>query len=151
MLAALVLWSLGSATARVVSSFHHTRTKHTAVPQNVLWLPLGDSITFGCTGPTIQDCHSDSAGYRIPLALALSQSPLGSPDLVGFNITTMGTDSTGPSYVPSAWTHHCGFPGWTALRCHASRQSVHVNHDELTSKARGNRVDPACTRAAGCP
>ena len=23
--------------------------------QNVLWLPLGDSITFGCTGPTIQE------------------------------------------------------------------------------------------------
>ena len=70
-------------------------------------------MTFGCTGPTIQDCHSDSAGYRIPLALALSQAPLGSPDLLGFNVTTMGTDTTGPSYVPSAWTHHCGFPGWT--------------------------------------
>jgi hypothetical protein len=30
--------------------------------KNVLWLPLGDSITWGCTGPTIQDCHGYKAG-----------------------------------------------------------------------------------------
>ena len=36
-------------------------------------MPLGDSITWGCNGPTIQDCHADSASYRVPLALALSQ------------------------------------------------------------------------------
>ena len=111
MLTTLLLSSLVTAAS---SSFHHKPHKFSSsTPQNVLWLPLGDSITFGCTGPTIQDCHSDSAGYRIPLALALSQAPLGAPDLTGFNITTMGTATTGPSYVPSAWTHHCGFPGWT--------------------------------------
>jgi len=81
--------------------------------QNVLWLPLGDSITFGCTGPTIQDCHHDGGGYRVPLAFALSQPALGDPSNAGFNITTMGTDQTGPSYVPSSWLRHCGFPGWT--------------------------------------
>lgn len=81
--------------------------------QNVLWLPLGDSITFGCTGPTIQDCHPDCGGYRVPLAFALSQPPLGNASLVGFNVTTMGTDTTGPSYVPAQWLKHCGFPGWT--------------------------------------
>ena len=81
--------------------------------QNVLWLPLGDSITFGCTGPTIQDCHTDCGGYRVPLAFALSQPALGDPTNAGFNITTMGTGRTGPSFVPSQWTHHCGFPGWT--------------------------------------
>ena len=37
---------------------------------NVLWLPLGDSITWGCTGPTIEDCHGfqngtvGGSGYR---------------------------------------------------------------------------------------
>lgn len=82
-----------------------------AAPQDVLWLPLGDSITFGCTGPTIQDCHSTGGGYRVPLAFALSQPPLGDPTLEGFNISTMGTESTGPSFIPAQWTKHCGFPG----------------------------------------
>jgi lysophospholipase L1-like esterase len=84
--------------------------------QNVLWLPLGDSITFGCTGPAIEDCHSESGGYRVPLAFALSQPALGDPNdpkNVGFNVTTMGTAQTGPYYVPAQWTRHCGFPGWT--------------------------------------
>lgn len=83
-----------------------------APPKNVLWLPLGDSITFGCTGPTIQDCHSDSGGYRVPLAYALSQAPLGSPAGVGFNVSTMGTQTTGPAYVPRQWLNHEGHPGW---------------------------------------
>jgi hypothetical protein len=82
-------------------------------PQNVLWLPLGDSITFGCTGPTIQDCHADGGGYRVPLAFALTQPALGDPANEGFNISTMGTDTTGPPYVPAQWLKHCGFPGWT--------------------------------------
>mmetsp|Transcript_31162 Transcript_31162/g.81716 ORF Transcript_31162/g.81716 Transcript_31162/m.81716 type:complete len:261 (+) Transcript_31162:92-874(+) len=85
---------------------------HAPAPRNVLWLPLGDSITWGCTGPTIKDCHSDSAGYRIPLALALSQHPLGSPANVGFNLSTMGTLTTGPPYVPKQWLAHEGHPGW---------------------------------------
>ena len=81
-------------------------------PKHVLWLPLGDSITWGCNGPTIQDCHADSGSYRVPLALALTQHPLGSPDNVGFNISTMGTLTTGPPYVPAAWLKHEGHPGW---------------------------------------
>ena len=81
-------------------------------PKPVLWLPLGDSITWGCNGPTIQDCHADSGSYRVPLALALTQHPLGSPDNVGFNISTMGTLTTGPPYVPAAWLKHEGHPGW---------------------------------------
>lgn len=85
-----------------------------AAPQNILWLPLGDSITWGCTGPTIQDCHDFCGGYRIPLALALSQPPLGAPTNEGFNVTTMGTASTGPACVPAQWHRHCGFPGWTS-------------------------------------
>ena len=81
--------------------------------QNVLWLPLGDSITFGCTGPTIQDCHAFGGGYRVPLAFALTQPALGDPANAGFNVTTMGTATTGPDYVPAQWLRHCGFPGWT--------------------------------------
>lgn len=84
----------------------------TGVAPNVLWLPLGDSITWGCTGPTIQDCHSDSGGYRVPLAFALSQAPLGPPSQPGMNLTTMGTLSTGPPTVPSQWQRHEGHPGW---------------------------------------
>ena len=72
-----------------------------------------DSITFGCTGPTIQVCHSSSGGYRVPLAFALSQAPLGAPSNEGFNVTTMGTATTGPAYAPAQWLKHCGFPGWT--------------------------------------
>ena len=87
-----------------------------AGPANVLWLPLGDSITFGCTGPTAQDCHQEAGSYRVPLAFALSQPPLdpktGPPSGIGFNITTMGTLFTGPSYVPQQWLRHEGHPGW---------------------------------------
>eukprot|EP01047_Picozoa_sp_COSAG01_P046656 COSAG01_NODE_4398_length_5066_cov_52.758204_1_plen_140_part_10 len=81
--------------------------------KDVLWLPLGDSITWGCNSPTIQDCHDDSASYRVPLALALSQHPLGPSSGTGFNISTMGTLETGPPYVPRQWLKHEGHPGWT--------------------------------------
>ena len=73
-----------------------------AAPRNILWLPLGDSITWGCNGPTIQDCHSDTGGYRVPLAMALTQHPLGPPTNVGFNVTTMGTLETGPPCVQTS-------------------------------------------------
>lgn len=81
-------------------------------PRDVLWLPLGDSITWGCNGPTIQDCHADSGSYRVPLALALTQHPLGDPAKVGLNISTCGTLETGPPYVPRQWLRHEGHPGW---------------------------------------
>jgi lysophospholipase L1-like esterase len=107
----LIVFAAAHATPYTPDS--RTRAGSRAAAQNVLWLPLGDSITFGCTGPTIQDCHEDCAGYRIPLALALSQPALGNAGNTGFNVTTMGTDSTGPSTVPPQWLRHCGFPGWT--------------------------------------
>lgn len=79
-----------------------------AVDKPLLWLPLGDSITWGCGtdspphGP--DSCVDDAGGYRIPLAWALSQA--------GYNVTTMGTLRTGPSYVPRQWLHHEGHDGW---------------------------------------
>jgi len=76
--------------------------------RNKLWLPLGDSITWGCgtdalpgSGPV---CVDDAGGYRVPLALSLTQR--------GFNVTTMGTLSTGPAEIPKQWTQHEGHPGW---------------------------------------
>lgn len=107
------LWTRSQPLRRLAAMRSFTLLAVVSATQNVLWLPLGDSITFGCTGPTIQDCHPDCGGYRVPLAFALSQPALGDPTNAGFNITTMGTDRTGPSFVPSQWTRHCGFPGWT--------------------------------------
>ena len=84
----------------------------TALPSPHFKLTLSAPPPAGCDGPTIEDCHSDSAGYRVPLALALSQHPLGMPSSAGFNITTMGTLETGPPYVPRQWLKHEGHPGW---------------------------------------
>jgi len=92
-----------------------------AATKNVLWLPLGDSITFGCMGPTIQDCHGygkngvGSAGYRVPLALALSEPACGGCGAAGggYNVSTMGTLSQGPLLTPVQWHRHEGHPGWT--------------------------------------
>jgi len=83
-----------------------------AAPVNVLWLPIGDSITWGCNGPSLGDCHNDSAGYRVPLALALTQHPLGPSNCMGFNVRTMGTLMTGPPYVPQDWLRHEGHPAY---------------------------------------
>lgn len=76
--------------------------------KDILWLPLGDSITFGCgtdaapRGRVV--CQADNGGYRVPLAWALTQA--------GYNVSTMGTLTTGPAYVPAAWLRHEGHPGW---------------------------------------
>lgn len=81
----------------------------TPVPlRQMLWLPLGDSITWGCgtdavpRGPV--KCPADDGGYRIPLAWALSQA--------GWNVSTMGLLSAGPDYAPAQWKRHEGHPGW---------------------------------------
>eukprot|EP01052_Picozoa_sp_SAG31_P053376 SAG31_NODE_13654_length_855_cov_1.018519_1_plen_150_part_01 len=79
-----------------------------APPGNVLWLPLGDSITWGCGTDAPPrggaGCVKDAGGYRVPLAWALSQR--------GYNVSTMGTLTTGPRYVPTQWIRHQGHPGW---------------------------------------
>jgi hypothetical protein len=62
--------------------------------------------------PPLQEGGS---GYRIPLALALSEPPCGGCPMPGggWNISTMGTLTTGPSYTPVQWHKHEGHPGWT--------------------------------------
>ena len=73
-----------------------------ASSQDLLWLPLGDSITYGCGTDAVPrggaTCAADAGGYRVPLAWSLSQQ--------GYNVSTMGTIHTGPAYVPAQWTAH---------------------------------------------
>jgi len=78
----------------------------------ILWLPLGDSITLGCGSlekPRDRDyahCSPFAAGYRVPLAYALTQQ--------GFDVSTMGTQTNGPAaWVSPQWLHHEGHPGLT--------------------------------------
>jgi lysophospholipase L1-like esterase len=74
-------------------------------------LPLGDSITKGCgsdAGPAnswTAVCGDDSGGYRAPLWAALSAA--------GFNVTMVGTQTSGPAWLPAAGQSHEGHPGWT--------------------------------------
>ena len=89
---------------------------------HITWLPLGDSITWGCgngvlphydppgcraTRAHLNDCgcEMDAGSYRIPVAQALEQ----------WNITTttVGSLTAGPASSPMAWRHHEGHPGWT--------------------------------------
>ena len=70
-----------------------------STPSPLLWLPLGDSITWGC-GTDAKPrgragCVADAGGYRVPLAWSLSQA--------GYNVSTMGTLKTGPVFI-SAYT-----------------------------------------------
>ena len=65
-------------------------------------------ITWGCGTDAkpraAAGCVKDAGGYRVPLAWALSQA--------GYNVSTMGTLTTGPSYVIDQWKRHEGHPGW---------------------------------------
>ena len=57
-----------------------------ATAADILWLPLGDSITWGCGTDGAPRgsaaCAKDAGGYRVPLAWALSQQGHNVP---GFN------------------------------------------------------------------
>ena len=79
-----------------------------AVLRNILWLPLGDSITWGCGTDAVprgaDKCWADAGGYRVPLAWSLSQA--------GYNVSTMGLLHAGPEYVPAQWLRHEGHDEW---------------------------------------
>lgn len=89
---------------------------------HIRWLPLGDSITWGCGNGILPHvappgcratrshlnlcgCERDAGSYRIPTAQALEQ----------WNITTttVGSLTSGPDSSPATWQHHEGHPGWT--------------------------------------
>ena len=83
------------------------------------WLPLGDSITWGCGNgilPHVPNggCERDAGSYRIPTAQALEQ----------WNITveTVGSATAGPASAPDAWKQHEGHPGWTSIQIEAISQ-----------------------------
>lgn len=81
-----------------------------AASQGLTILPLGDSITKGCgsdAGPSnnwTAVCGPDSGGYRAPLWASLTAA--------GFNVTFVGTQSSGPAWLPATGQHHEGHPGW---------------------------------------
>jgi len=98
----------------------------------LLWLPLGDSITLGCGSlekprdSTYAHCSPFAAGYRVPLAYALTQQ--------GFDVSTMGTLTNGPaSWVSPQWLHHEGHPGLTIANVldggHLNKSFAHPSAD----------------------
>ena len=103
-----VLFGVVGAAAVDLTTLLNPMPTIQAAPKDLLWLPLGDSITWGCGTDASPrggaGCVGDAGGYRVPLAWSLSQ--------MGYNVSTMGTLTTGPSYVPNQWIHHEGHPGW---------------------------------------
>lgn len=80
-----------------------------ATASSFTWLPLGDSITWGCGNGILahepnDGCEADAASYRIPAAQALEQANI--------SITTVGTRTAGPASSPPSWRSHDGHPGW---------------------------------------
>jgi lysophospholipase L1-like esterase len=97
---------------------------------HITWLPLGDSITWGCgNGVEPHDpnggCEEDAGSYRIPVAQALEQWNV--------SVTTVGTRFAGPASQPDAWKHHEGHPGWRTSQIEAiSANWTTFNPDIIT-------------------
>lgn len=101
------------------------------------WMPLGDSITWGCNNGILPfepngGCEADAASYRIPTAQALEQT--------GITITTVGSRSSGPN--PAR--------GWRtrATRAGASTRSTTTRSRGLRSSLTQSR---SCERPGGAP
>jgi len=99
--------TLGAAALAAASSFK--------------WLPLGDSITWGCGNgflPHAPDngCEEDAASYRIPTAQALEQANI--------SITTVGTRTAGPASSPASWRAHVRAARRGAARRGAARRGA---------------------------
>jgi lysophospholipase L1-like esterase len=85
------------------------------------WLPLGDSITWGCGNgflPHVPNggCEADAGSYRIPTAQALEQANI--------TVTTVGSLVAAPASAPAAWRAHEGHPGWRIDQLNATARSV---------------------------
>jgi lysophospholipase L1-like esterase len=73
------------------------------------WLPLGDSITWGCGNGVLphepnDGCEADAASYRIPTCQGLEQANI--------TITTVGNRTAAPASAPAKWAAHEGLPGY---------------------------------------
>ena len=73
------------------------------------WLPLGDSITWGCGNGVLphepnDGCEADAASYRIPTCQGLEQTNI--------TVATVGSRTAGPKSAPVAWKNHEGWPGY---------------------------------------
>lgn len=73
------------------------------------WLPLGDSITWGCGNGFLphepnDGCEADAGSYRIPTCQGLEQTNI--------TISTVGSRTAGPASSPAAWKNHEGWPGY---------------------------------------
>jgi lysophospholipase L1-like esterase len=80
-----------------------------ATASSFTWLPLGDSITWGCGNGYLahepnDGCEADAASYRIPTAQALEQANI--------TLTTVGSRAAGPASSPESWRSHEGWPGY---------------------------------------
>lgn len=97
-----------AAAATPADAFDFRDAASTDGPTPLLWLPLGDSITFGCGNSALPRqkavCVPNAGGYRVPLAWTLAQ--------LNYNVSTMGTLTNGGDDTPPQWHHHEGHPGW---------------------------------------
>ena len=85
-----------------------------ALPQLRI-LPLGDSLTLGCGSDAAPPdwfacCTPTSGGYRAPRWAALNGSSINA------TIQMVGTESSGPAWLPVEQRAHEGHPGWTTAR-----------------------------------
>ena len=85
-----------------------------ALPQ-LRVLALGDSLTYGCGSDAAPPdwyacCGPASGGYRAPLWAALNGS------MINATIQMVGTESSGPAWLPVEQRAHEGHPGWTISR-----------------------------------
>jgi lysophospholipase L1-like esterase len=109
------------------------------------WLPLGDSITWGCgNGFAAHEpndgCEADAASYRVPTAQSLEQANI--------SVTTVGTRSAGPASSPAAWRAHEGHPGWRIDQLNATAATwAAFEPDVITVLAGAND----CLQSDGAP
>jgi lysophospholipase L1-like esterase len=110
-----------------------------ALPQlNIL--ALGDSLTFGCGSDAAPPdwyacCTPSSGGYRAPLWAALNGSAINA------TIQMVGTESSGPSWMPVEQRAHEGHPGWTISRIQSLQPKwVSVKPDVVLLMAATNDI-----------
>ena len=111
-------------------------------------LPLGDSITFGCGSDAAPPdwfacCTASSGGYRAPLWAALNST------VTNATIQFVGTESSGPEWVPVDQRAHEGHPGWTISQIGGLKPKwVALEPDIVLLKAGTNDVGQGHTNSS---